>query len=687
MVKSETGNSAAIFNWNTPLGLPDFRAFTDEELAAALEASLPAHLAEIEEVASNPAPATFENTIIALELSGKMLNHAGSIFWNLTGSHTNEFLQSVERKMAPEMARHQSTISSNHKLFDRIDGLYSKRGELALDAESDRVLENTWKNFVRDGARLSAPDKEKLAQLNQRLAELGTRFGQSVLGDEQEFHLILNETDDLAGLPDFLIDAMAAAAEERGHKGKHALTLSRSIIEPFLTFSARRELREQGFRAWTSRGAHEGERDNRPIISEIVKLRASKAKILGFDTFADFKLENTMAKTPAAVLDLLESVWHKALRKAESESAELADLVANTGNNHEIAPWDWRYYAEKLRSEKFDFDQSQLKSYLQLDNIIEAAFDTATRLFGVQFRQHHGVETFHPDVRVFEVLDQNGKRVAIFLGDYFARTSKRSGAWMSGLESQHKLAGGATPIVMNTMNFAKAPAGRPNLLSMDDARTLFHEFGHALHGMLSNVTYPSISGTSVSRDFVELPSQLFEHWLTVPETLAKYAVHYQTGEAMPQKLIDRVLAAQTFNSCFATVEFTASALIDMAYHTLDENEASTIDPIAFQKTRLDKLKLPKAIVMRHASPHFAHVFSGDGYSAGYYSYMWSEVLDADAFRAFEENSDPFDPQTAEKLKKHIYSSGDSRDPEAAYTAFRGQMPTPDAMLQKKGLTG
>ncbi len=685
---ADTNNAhEAIEHWNAPLGLPDYASFEGKDLEAIFEKALPLHLDEIDKIANNPDAPSFENTIIALELAGKTLDKVSAIFWNLTGSHTNDFLQSLERKMAPEMARHFSKVMLNSKLFERVDTLYQARENLNLDAESTRVLEKARKSFIRFGANISPDDQGKLAKINERLAGLGTSFAQNMLADEQDYALILNEPAELAGLPNFLIAAMASAAEERGHKGKHAVTLSRSIIEPFLTFSDRRDLRETAFKAWGARGAQNGNHDNRPLISEIVKLRAEKARLLGYESFAAYKLDDTMAKTPENVATLLNSVWEKASTRASEEEADLADLIANEGKNHEVAPWDWRYYTEKARTKKFNFDQGEVKPYLQLDNIIKAAFETATRLFGVSFKEQTGITSYHPDVRIFEVLDADNNRIAVFLADYFARSSKRSGAWMSALQSQHKLGGGQMPIIMNNMNFAKPPEGEPCLLSMDDARTLFHEFGHALHGMLSDVTYPSISGTSVSRDFVELPSQLYEHWLTVPETLEKYATHYQTGEPIPARLIEKLLAAQTFNSGFATVEFTSSALVDMAYHNLNSVDAANIDPVKFQKEVLDKINMPKAIVMRHASPHFAHVFSGDGYSAGYYSYMWSEVLDADAFRAFEEKGNPFDAETAAKLKTHIYSSGGSHDPEDAYIAFRGKLPSPEAMLEKKGLAG
>ncbi len=680
----------AITTWSGPLGLPDFASIEDRDFEAAFGAALPAHLAEIEAIANNSEEPTFENTIVALELAGELLTRTSSIFWNLAGANTNDTLLELERKLSPELSRHHSAIKMNRPLFGRIDALYRKRESLGLDAEARRVLELTWKSFVRSGAKLDEPNQTRLAAINERLATLGTAFSQNVLADESDYALVLETNEDLAGLPDSLISSMGAAAEERGHKDKNAVTLSRSIIEPFLTFSERRDLRETAFRAWVSRGEGTGERDNRPLVAEMVRLRAEKAALLGYDSFAHFKLDDTMAKTPENVRALLETVWEKARDRAAEEAAELSRLIAAAGHNHDVSPWDWRHYSEKARAERYEFNEAEIKPYLQLEKMIEAAFHTAEMLFGIAFREFESVSAYHPDVRVFEVLDASGKRIAVFLGDYFARPSKRSGAWMSELQEQHKLTAddngeGQIPIVLNVMNFAKAPPGEPVLITMDDAKTLFHEFGHALHGMLSDVTYPSISGTSVSRDFVELPSQLYEHWLTVPEVLQRFAVHHQTGEAIPQALLDKLRAAAKFNKGFANVEFTSSALVDMAFHSLNPEQAANVDPMAFQANVLAGIDMPDTIVMRHATPHFGHVFSGDGYSAGYYSYMWSGVLDADAFQAFKEAGDSFDTATAAKLRRYIYSAGGSMDPEDAYIGFRGKLPTPDALLKKEGL--
>jgi peptidyl-dipeptidase Dcp len=679
-------DNSAIFNWDGPHGLPRFTAIDDKDFASAFETALARHNAEIDAIANNPEAPSFDNTVVALELAGDSLSRVSALFWNRAGAHTNETIQALEREISPKMSRHYSAIGMNAALFARIDHLWEHKDGLGLTLEESRVLERHWKGFVKSGAKLAEPDQERLAAINERLASLGASFGQNVLADEKGWVLFLSEGDELEGLPDVLKDAMAAVAHDRGEAGKFAVTLSRSIIEPFLTFSERRDLREQAFRAWTSRGETGGTTDNRGLIAETLKLRAEKAGLLGYPHYAALKLDNTMARNADNVNALLMQVWTKARERALQEEAELAGLVAGEGRNHDVMPWDWRHYAEKLRSQRFDFSESELKPYLQLENIIRACFEVANRLFGIRAVRRPDIEGYHADVRVHEIRDAEDRLVALFLGDYFARPSKRSGAWMSAFQSQHKLtlkngSVGEIPIIYNVCNFAKPAEGKPALLSLDDARTLFHEFGHAAHGILSNVTYPSISGTSVSRDFVELPSQLYEHWLTVPDILKTYGVHYQTGEPLPQALLDKVLAARTFNSGFATVEFTASALVDMAYHT----RAARDDPMAVEKAVLDEIGMPASISMRHRSPHFAHVFSGDGYSAGYYSYMWSEVLDADAFEAFEEAGDAFDPATAARLKAHVYSSGGSIDPEDAYKAFRGKLPSPDAMLRKKGL--
>jgi peptidyl-dipeptidase Dcp len=670
-----------LTHWTGPLGLPDFTRIGDGDFSPVFDAALKAHEAEIEAIAGDVARPTIDNTLAALELSGLALDRVSSIFWCKAGADTNETIQALERQISPKMSRHFSAISMNEKLFSRIDDLYRRRAELGLDAETLRVLEKTWKGFVRSGAKLSDDGKKRLAAINEDLSSLGTTFGQNVLADERDWALFLEEAD-LAGLPAFLKSAMAEAAETRGHKGRYAVTLSRSIYEPFTTFSERRDLRETAWCAFTMRGQNGGASDNTAVVRDMLKLRAEKAKLLGYDSFAALKLDDTMAKTPQAVHDLLDPVWRKALEKAAADQAQMETLAADAGSNEKFAAWDWRFWQEKLRAKTFAFDEAELKPYLQLDHVIEACFDVATRLFGVSFEEKKGIAAWHPDARTFLVRNADGSERGVFLADYYARPSKRSGAWMSSLQSGYRLGDGSSPIIYNIMNFAKPPAGEAALLSVDEARTLFHEFGHALHGLLTEVTWPTVSGTSVSRDFVELPSQLYEHWLTVPEVLEKHALHVETGAPMPKALLDKMLAARTFGAGFATTEFTASALMDMAYHARAEAPA---EPLAFEAETLARLNMPDTIAMRHRTPHFGHVFAGDGYSAGYYSYMWSEVLDADAFSAFEEAGNPFDPALAQKLKDNIYAAGGSKDPEDLYKAFRGKMPTADAMMEKRGL--
>ncbi len=673
--------SSPLTNWTGFHGLPDFSHVKDDEFKAVFDAAMAAHNAEIDAIADITDEPTIDNVLVPLELCGEALGRVSGIFWLKAGAHSNPEIEALEREIAPAMSRHYSALSMNAKLFARIDGLYQKRHALNLDVETLRVIERSWKGFVRSGALLKGEDQARLATINETLASLGAAFGQNILADEKVLALLLESEADLAGLPDWLKAAMAGAATERGHEEQYAVTLSRSIIEPFLSYSSRRDLREKAFGAWVKRGMNEGANDNRPLVAQTLELRAEKAKLLGYPSFAAFKLDDTMAKTPANVNDLLANVWERAVKRAGEEEIALAELAASEGSNHDILPWDWRFFAEKLKAQRYAFNEDETKPYLEIGRIIEACFAVATRLFGLKFEEQHGVAAWHPDVRTFTVSDANSKPVGLFLGDYFARSSKRSGAWMSSLQDQYHLNDGQLPIIYNVMNFAKASDGKPSLLSFDDARTLFHEFGHGLHGLLSNVKWPSVSGTSVSRDFVELPSQLYEHWLTVPEVLAKHAVHIETGEAMPKALIDKLTAARNFNSGFDTVSFVSSAIVDMDAHQSGE----TSDPMAREAAVLQSLTMPKSIVMRHRTPHFAHVYAGDGYSAGYYSYMWSEVLDADAFAAFTETGDAFNADMAAKLKQFIYSSGGSMDPEDAYKAFRGKLPNSDAMLAKRGL--
>jgi peptidyl-dipeptidase Dcp len=670
-----------LADWTTPDAVPPFDRVKPEHFRPAYARALADHEAEIAAIAANAEPPSFANTVAALELSGRALDRVGAVFHLLAGAHTNEALLEIEREIAPQLARHWNAINTNAALFARVDALMRQVDTLPLDAEQKRVLERYHTTFRRAGAGLDGAAKARNAAIIERLAALGTAFSQNLLADEQSVTFTLDGEAELAGLPGFMREAMKSEAQERRLDG-HVVTLSRSSVEPFLQFSERRDLREKVFRAFTMRGDNGGTTDNKAIIAEMVRLRAERARLLGFADFAHYRLDDAMAKTPAAVRDLLDTVWSRARQRALADRDALQALVAEDGGNFTLAPWDWRYYAEKLRQRACDFDEATIKPYLNLDRMIEAAFYTAQRLFGLTFTPRPDVPVWHPDVRAWDVRGPGGKDVGLFFGDYFARPSKRSGAWMTSLRDQEKLLGDIRPLIINVCNFSKAADGEPSLLSFEDARTLFHEFGHALHGLLSSVTYPKISGTNVATDFVELPSQLYEHWLEQPDVLRRFARHYETGEPMPEALLQRLIAARNFNMGFATVEYVASAIVDLDFHTLPE--AGAVDANAFETKALARIGMPDEITMRHRPPQFGHIFSGGGYAAAYYSYMWSEVLDADAFAAFEETGDIFDAATATRLRETIYAAGGSQDPADAYKAFRGRLPSADALLRKRG---
>jgi peptidyl-dipeptidase Dcp len=646
-------------------------------------------LAGYRAIAESAEAPDFNNTIVAMERLELAFSRPLAVFYNLAGADTNKALQEIERALAPKLSRYRSQLLTDPKLFQRIDQLHREQDKHDLNDEQARVLHLVHRMFVRAGANLPQDQREAMSEIMAELASLGTSFGQNVLAEEQDWAMPLTEENDLAGLPNSLREAARSAAKERGLDAPYAITLSRSLIEPFLQFSTRRDLRETAYAAWVSRGENGNDHDNRDIMARTLQLRAKRSALLGYPTFAHFKLDTEMAKTPETAKALLMRVWESAKARANADAEKLQALITAEGENFKLAKWDWRYYAEKLRLAEHDLDESAIKPYFQLDRIRAASFDVAGRLFGLEFIPLEDVALYHPDAKAWEVR-RGADHVGVFISDDFARASKRSGAWMSGFRSQHRIAasgdggdGEVRPVIVNVMNFAKAPDGQPTLLTLDDARTLFHEFGHALHGLLSDVTYPFISGTSVARDFVELPSQLYEHWLTVPDILKTYAVHFETGEPLPEPLLDKLLAAQNFDQGFATVEYTSSALVDLAFHS---SEKTITDPLGFEADLLEEIGMPEAIGMRHRAPHFAHVFSGDGYSSGYYSYMWSEVMDADAFEAFEATGDPFNAELAEKLYASIYSAGGRQAPDEAYVAFRGSMPDAGPLLRKRGLS-
>ncbi len=663
--------------WTTRFGEPPFSRIKLEHFRPAFEAAIADWRAEREAIKA--APPSFDNTILGLERAGQSLERVANVFYHLVGTASGDEIEAIQRDVQPRLARESADMLLDDALFARVDAVHAARD--GLDPEARRLVERRWLSFRRAGAGLPDDKKRRLADIAERLAALGATFSQNVLGDEKAFALILKDASDLEGLPASAVAAAAAAAEERGHPGQWAITLSRSSVEPFLQFSARRDLREQVWRAFVNRGA--GERDNGPVMTETVALRAELAALLGYATFADYKLADTMAGAPAAANDLLHRVWTPARAAALEEAKALQAMIAEEGGNFDLKPWDWRFYAEKRRQALFDFDESAIRAHLPLENVIAAAFDVANRLVGLSFEERFDVDLPHAEARAWEAKDKQGRHVALFIGDFFARPEKHSGAWMSSFRDQHKLDGGQTPIVVNVLNAARGAKDEPALLSHDEARTLFHEFGHGLHGMLSDVTYPYLSGTNVARDFVELPSQLYEHWLDRPEVLSRFARHYETGEPIPEALVDRMKSARAYGQAHATVEFLASAFTDMKAHGLAQ--AADIDVRALEAEGLAALGMPVAIVPRHAAPHFQHIFNGDGYAAGYYSYLWSEVLDADAFEAFVESGDVFDPALAARLREHIYAAGGTRAPEALYASFRGRGPDAEALLRKRGL--
>ncbi len=678
---SAVAENPLLAPWTGPFGAPPFSQIRAEHFRPAFDAAIAERRAQIDSIKTHPEPASFENTILAMERSGETLERVASVFFHLTGVDTNDELQAIEREIAPILSRESSAIYLDDALFQRVDAVHAALPASGLDAEARRLVERYRLLFKRFGAGLPQDKKSRLAEIGERLATLGAAFGQNVLADEKAFLLVLEDRD-LAGLPPEFLAASAQTAAERGHPGKHAVTLSRSSVEPFLQFSARRDLREKAFRAFLARGANGGAHDNGATMDETTRLRAEKAALLGYATYADFKLDDTMAKTPAAAMGLLRQVWAPARAQALRDGEALQAMIASEGGNFELKPWDWRYYQEKRRRALYHFDEGELKAHLPLDRIIEASFHVAHRLFGLSFVAREDVDLPHPDARAWSVIDASGKPVALFIGDYYARASKRSGAWMSALRDQSRLDGEVLPIVVNVMSFARGGPGEACLLSHDEAHTLFHEFGHGLHGMLSDVTYPTLSGTSVARDFVELPSQLYEHWLDQPEILGRFALHHQTGAPMPAALLEKVHAARKYGQGFATVEFAASAFVDMALHS--RTGAGAVDVKAAEAAALKEIEMPETIATRHAVPHFQHIFSGEGYAAGYYSYLWSEVLDADGFEAFLETGDAFDPGLAAKLKTYIYGAGNRRPPDEAYAAFRGRAPRPEALLRKRG---
>ncbi|HVS03564.1 MAG TPA: M3 family metallopeptidase [Thermoanaerobaculia bacterium] len=672
-----------LAEWQGPHGgVPPFDRVEVAHFQPALEAGMAETLAEVDRIARDPAPPTFANTIEALEKAGKTLDRVATVYGVWSSAMSTPDFQAVQREMAPRLAAFGDQITQNEALFRRIEAVYTADERQQLTPEQQRLAWKTHTDFVRAGARLDAAAKERLAAINQELATLFTNFSQNVLADESEQYLVLESEADLAGLPQSLIDAAAAAAAEKGLEGRWVITNTRSSVDPFLTYSDRRDLREKAWRMFVDRGDHPGERDNNPIITDILKLRAERAKLLGYPTHAHWRLENAMAKNPEAAMELLEAVWKPAVARVREEVADMESLAREQGQELDVEPWDYKHWQERVRKARYDLDENAIKPYMQLEKLREGMFWVAAELFGFAFTPIDGVPVYHPDVRVWRVSDgASGEHVGLWYFDPYARTGKRSGAWMNAYRRQHRLDGEVPTIVSNNANFVTGKAGEPVLISWDDAETLFHEFGHALHGLASDVTYPSLSGTAVARDYVEFPSQLLEHWLSTPEVLQRFAVHHETGEPIPQELVERIERAATFNQGFATTEYLASALIDMKLHLAGDQE---IDPDAFERETLAALGMPDELVMRHRTPQFLHVFSGDSYSAGYYSYLWADVLTADAYQAFVEAGGPYDEAVVRRLVEHVFAVGNTIDPAEGYRAFRGRDAQIEALMEKRG---
>jgi len=686
VAESVTPPNPLLAKWEGPYGgVPPFDRVKVADFKPALEAGMAENLADVDRIAKDPAPPNFENTIAAMERAGQTLDRVQPIYGVFGSTMNGPEFQVVQREMAPRLAAFNDQITQNTELFKRIEAVYKSPEKAKLNPEQQRLTWLYYTNFVRAGARLSPEAKARLSEINQKLAGLYTKFSQNVLAEEDGQTIVLKSEAELASLPQSVRDAAAAAAVAKNQPGAWVISNTRSSVDPFLTYSSNRELREKAWRMFINRGDNGDEHDNNATITEILQLRAERAKLLGYATHAHWRLENSMAKTPENAMGLMMQVWKPAVARVHEEVADMQALADKEGAKIKIEPWDYRYYAEKVRTARYDLDQNEVKQYLQLEKLREGIFWVAGELFNFNFTPATNVPVVHPDVRVWEVTDKTTKRhIGLWYFDPYARAGKRSGAWMNAYRSQERVDGEITTIVSNNANFVKGKPGEPLLISWDDALTMFHEFGHALHGLNSNVTYPSLSGTAVSRDYVEFPSQLLEHWLSTPEVLQRFAVHYQTGKPIPQSLVERIKRAATFNQGFITVEYLSAALVDMKLHLAGDKK---IDADAFEKATLAELGMPDEIVMRHRTPQFMHVFGSDGYSAGYYSYLWSDVLTADAYGAFVEAAGPYDHKVAERLRKYIFSVGNTVDPAEAYRSFRGRDPRTEALMKKRGFSG
>lgn len=675
-------NSNPFFTeWQTPFQSPPFDQIKEEHYMPAFNRGMEEHLKEVEAIANNIEAPTFENTIEAMEKSGKLLDKVSYVFFNLSSANTNDEMKAIQKEVSPLLSKHNDDIKLNPKLYARIKTLMDRQHELGLDTEQKQLLKDYYKEFVRGGANLSKEQKDKLREINEELTILSVQFSENVLNEDNAFQMILETEEELAGLPENIRNAAAEAASAKGHDGKWLFTLHKPSLIPFIQYSDRRDLREKLYKGYINRGDNNNQYDNKEIIAKIINLRIRKAQLLGYETHADFVLEETMAKTAENVYELLDQVWEPALKMAKQERAMMQKMIDDEGGDFELASWDWWYYAEKIRKQNYDLNEDEIRPYLKIDNVINGSFILANRLFGITFEERTDIPKYHPDVKTYEVKDEDGSTIGLYLSDWFYRDSKRGGAWMNAYRKQSAMDGKEVlPIITNVGNFTKPTADTPSLISLDEAETLFHEFGHALHGLLSECTYPSISGTDVPRDFVEFPSQVMENWVLEPEMLKSYALHYKTGEVMPQELIEKIKKADTFNQGFKTVEYLAASYLDMAWHTLDKVEERDVN--AFEKAALDKIGLIPEIISRYRTTYFRHIVGG--YSSGYYSYIWSEVLDADAFEAFKENG-IFDKATAKSYRENVLSKGGTEEAMDMYVAFRGHKPDIKPLLVRRGL--
>jgi len=678
---SKKDDNPFFSKFGTPFETPAFDKIKNEHYLPAFKAGIEQDSLEIAAIANNPADPTFENTLEALDRTGVLLSTVSGVFYNVLEANTNDTLQQISNEVAPLLSKHSDDILLNEKLFQRVKTVYDQRESLTLTPEQQMLLEKWYKDFVRGGANLAPEQKERMRKINEDLSVLTLKFGDNVLAETNAFELVIDNENDLSGLPATVISTAADAAKNRGKEGKWVFTLHRPSMEPFLQYSDKRNLREKIFKAYIERGNHGNEYDNKEIIKKITALRLERANLLGYATHADFVLEENMAKNPAAVYDLLNKLWTPAVKRAQSEVKELQSMIKKEGSNFKLQPWDWWYYAEKLRKAKYALDDEILRPYFQLENVRKGAFDVATKLYGISFIERPDIPVYNPDVKAFEVKEADGRHIGILYTDYLPRANKRSGAWDNSFRERYfdgnKV---VTPIVVNCFNFSLPTGDTPSLLTLDEVETLFHEFGHGLHDLLTECNYQKVTGTNVPRDFVELPSQIMENWATHPEVLKTFAKHYRTGEPIPDELIAKIQNSNLFNQGFATVEFLAASYLDMDWHTITQPQT---DVMTFENKAMQKIGLIPEIVVRYRSPYFQHIFAG-GYSAGYYSYIWAEVLDADAFQAFEENG-IFDPTTAKAFRENILAKGGSEDPMVLYKRFRGAEPKIDALLKRRGL--